>query len=366
MSKSSERERARLNRVERTPSTDIRSGLTVGDHGEHIITADSDEAERIKAGIIFGDGEESRRIASGLTYGDPRDNASNDARTAEIVQHGNAILERENFDRGELAMRRETELLEQAAVAVYVAARDNWTDPALNAQAASFWQSMTTEQRGSLVVSGEVSEEDADALHGAVWPAVLHAQQEHDAALAVATGRVQKAQSLMRIREERGNPNDAAWQAHQERVFARAREQGVVLSDDSMGTIRWESEFRAAEIALAEDQRADAVAQFQVAVLQAPSTTVSEGLKVIGPDGQWVSTVEGGEVRVKPDYARAVSRVIGGRGDPANDREEDIKAGIRGATSAADDPSWRAAQSVAGELFSEADKARIATKLGER
>ena len=361
MSRSSERERALLNRVERTQSTDIRSGLTVGGHPVHEIVADSDESFRIKSGILGGEAA-PRSIASGLTFGDP---AARDAHEAQRVARADTFVQQERLDREELAMRRETEALEYAAEAVYLASRDGWRDPALNAQAVQFWAALDTRQRGMLVVDGSVDETDADHLHNVVWPHVERAASEHNVAATQAASTTQKALALMRIREERGNPNDPEWHEHQKAVFAKAREKGLKLSDDNLGSIQFEDEFRAAEIVLAEDIRADANARFQLAVLNTESTNVSEGLKVLGPNG-YVSTLEGGEIPVKPDYARAGARVLGGGEGPEFDREDDIKAGILGATALSEGREWRATQEDAGRLFSEAEEARIAQKLGER
>ncbi len=366
MSRSSERERARLDKIERARSTDVSSGLTyAGGHEEHVISADSDEAERIKAGIVFGDGV-SRDIASGLTYGDPRDNAVRIDRENEWLRHGNALLDRERADADELAMRREMDLLEGAVETINGAALFGWQDAAATGRAARVWEALTPVQRASLVADGGIDEDVADDLHQRVWPAVAQSAVEHKAQVTQAAGQMQKALSLMLIRQERGlEGNDAAWQAHTRRVFAAARDRGVDL--DKLGAQEFEDAVRAFEIIESEDQRAQAVAEFQADVLNAPSTDISQGLRVMN-GGAWTDYVPREGIEVRPDYKRAGERVLGGRGegDPAFDRPEEIIAGIMAPSAPSETAEWRHVQTQAGEMFSAAEEARIRAKLGER
>jgi hypothetical protein len=366
MSRSSERERARLYGAPQTPLTDtsISSGLTYGGHGTVEIDVTSPEKERIVRGILGEPG--GRRIESGLTYGDPRDAAAAAARDNAINAQGAALNERENFDANELQMRREVDLLASAAEEINLAAMNGWNDPVQNAKAAAWWQSMTTVQRATLVRGGDVTEEDADYVHGAVWPAVAQAAVAHNAEATRIAVTTQKAIALMRIRQERRADNDPAWTAHQQAVFAKAREKGLDLSDERLGSQAFEDQFRAAEVVLAEDARALAVAQFGVDVLDASSTDVASGLRVLGANG-WQSTIEGGPVIAKPNYERALDRAMGGDSgghDPALDTAEDIRAGVLTATGPSESKEWRDAQHAAGELFNAEQKASIERKLG--
>lgn len=364
MSRSTDQERRRLWGGTAEPSRSVSDGLTVGNHPAHAITADSPEAARIKQGIVYGDGV-SRDIRDGLTYGDPQTNAAREAEWQGYVQEGAALNARDDSERAELSVRREVELLENAAYAINEAGALAWREPTLNARAAGFWEVMTTEQRGMLVLSGEVDEDVADQLHTAVWPAVVQAKSEHNVAQTHAAGLMQKATFLLRLREERGNPDDAAWHEHQRAVFAKAHEKGLDLGDDNLGSMQFENEFRAAEVVLAEDARADAEARFKVDLLNTPTTNVSEGLRVLTAGG-WESTIEAGPVMSKPDYAKAAARVLGGgNGDPMHDDANEIRAGILGATTPTEDVEWRQTQEAAGKLFSDAEEARIRVKLGE-
>jgi hypothetical protein len=365
MSRRTQHERAQLyGRGELSPSTNIADGLTYeGGHETHVLTADSDEAERIKLGILEA-GTVGGGIAAGLTYGHPADRAAEAYRDSEINARGQAVIERERLDAEELAVRREAELLENTAEAVYEAARDNFTDPEMNEQAVRYWSALTPEQRVQLVMGGDVEEDVADYLHQRVFPAVVKAQADHNVEATKAANRLQKGIALMRIQEERGLP-DAAWNAHKQAVVARAAASGIDLTDESLGSMAFEDNFRAAEVVLAEDARAAAEAQFKLDVLEAPSTSVADGLRVLTGNG-WESTQEGGPVYMKPDYERAAARVLGGGNGPEFDRADDIKAGILGTTDPSEGREWREVQTAAGELFSAAEEARIAAKLGER
>jgi hypothetical protein len=361
MSRNTERERALLYRNTPQPSTRIEDGLTYGDHGSHEIVADSDESERIKRGIIDAQGE-TTNWKNGITYGDPRDNAAAQARENQRVAVANAHIERENFDKAKLAIRREIDFMGAAVEAINEAGYGSWSDPQATARAAKFWEAMSTEQRAVAVASGEIEQGIADELHTQVWPAIARAEQSRNAQATHVSAQVQKGMTLNRIREEHGNPDDASWNAHAAAVFARARAAGHDLADERMGSIDFETQFRAAEIVLQEDVRADAEAQFKVDVLNAPSTNISDGLQVLGPMG-YMPVVPGGPIESKPDYAKAAAR-LGGEGDPYYDTEADIKAGITQAHAPSETDEWRRTQDAAGELFSDAEKARIAEKLG--
>jgi hypothetical protein len=375
MSRSTDRELARLNRVEKkTRSTDISSGLTYGDgHGDIVLGAQSDEEFALKAGVLSGregavegDSANPTHWTAGITHGDPRDNAERAAREADAVARGSALVERENRDRNELAMYRDAELLAYAAEAVNLAAADRWSDSQMNAQAAQYWRALSTEQRALLVHEGDITEYDADVLHQQVWPSIERAQAEHNVEQTRVASEMQKGLALMRIKSERGIEDDATWTEHAKAVFARAREQGIDLADDRMGSQAFEDQFRAAEVVLAEDRRADAEARFKVDLLNTETTNVSEGIRVLGANG-WQSTIEGGPVEVKPNYERAAARVLGGgNGDPMHDDANSIRAGILGASAPSEDREWRQAQETAGKLFSAAERERIAQKLGER
>jgi hypothetical protein len=361
MSRNTERERALLYRNTPQPSTRIEDGLTYGDHGSHEIVADSDESERIKRGIIDAQGE-TTNWKNGITYGDPRDNAAAAERERQRLGAANAHLQRENFDKAELAMRREADFMEEALAAIGDAVMYGFADGEANGRAVGYWQNMTREQRASIVASGDVDEEVADLIHTQLWPAFAQAQVAHNAESTRVSGQMQKGIALNRIREEHGNPDDAAWNAHAAAVFARARAAGHDLADERMGAQDFETQFRAAEVALREDVRADAEAQFKVDVLNAPSTNISDGLQVLGPMG-YMPVVPGGPIESKPDYAKAAAR-LGGEGDPYYDTPDDIRRGITQAHAPSETAEWRQVQDAAGEMFSEAEKARIAEKLG--
>jgi hypothetical protein len=363
MSRSTDRERARLNEGVRRPSTDVRSGLTTG-HGKQIITAGSDEEERIKLGII-GAGNVGGGIAAGLTYGSPAQAHEERVREQERTALGHALLQQERLDAHELSAHREADLLEAASEAINGAALEQFTDPAANLQAAKLWEALSTEQRAALVATGGVAEYDADVLHQRVWPAVLVQEQHENAQKTQAAGSLQKGLALMRLQEERGL-DGAAWDAHKSAVVSFARDNGIVLADERMGSVQFEDQFRAAEIAMAEIARADAVARFQADVLNETGTNVSEGLRVLGPMG-YVSTIEGAEIEAKPDFQKAGQRVLGGlNGDPMYDSGDDIRKGIVEATSPTEGREWSRLQEQAGKLFDAAEEARIAQKLGER
>ncbi len=65
----------------------------------------------------------------------------------------------------------------------------------------------------------------------------------------------------------------------------------------------------AAEIAGAEDRRAQAVAQMKADLLNTQTGNVRDGLEVLGPSG-YQPVVPGGPIEVKPDYAAAADRVL--------------------------------------------------------
>jgi hypothetical protein len=352
MSRSSDRERARLNAPNTSPSKNIASGLTTG-HGEHIVIAYTDEEERIKRGILQE--ANTRSIESGLTYGSP--SAAEDAQRQASIERGQAIVEQSNFDANELAMRREADLLEGATEALWNASGEGFANPEANVTAARFWEALTPEQRTSLVLSGSVDEHDADILHQVVVPEVMQATMQHNAEATRISATAQKALSLIRIREERGNPHDAAWFEHQQQVFAKAREKGVDLGAETLGSIQFDTEFRAAELALEEDVRAQARANFKVDVLNAPSTDITEGLRVLGPMG-YMPVVEPAGIEVKPDYARAAQR------GALDETADDIRAGVMAPHSASESAEWQAVQRQAGQLFEDVD-ASIRRKLGE-
>jgi hypothetical protein len=288
------------------------------------LDAKSDEEFAIKAGIVAEEGRGS--IADGLTYGNPLDNAAREARERAMLRHGDALLAQDEFDRNELAMRREADQLEEVAQAIHDARVSNWQDAAKNAKAVAAWEPLTKEQRGSFVINGEIDEEDADHLHQVIWPQVARAQSEHLVHETVLAGRMQKGVALNAIRAERGNPDDATWNDHMRNVFNRAHEAGIDLSDESMGSIDFEQQFRNAEIAMAEDSRAWANARFQDAILSADAE-VRDGIEY--PGGVRDTTPP--TIMPKPDYARAFTQTYGGGHDEsALDIREGLAEGIVG------------------------------------
>jgi hypothetical protein len=364
MSRSTDRERARLNAATRHVSTNTRDGLTTGSHGEHIITADSDEAYAVKAGIL-GAGAVGGGIAAGLTYGTPAQQAEQRARDQERTVLGNEILSREQRDATELALRRENDLLEAASEAINGAAIMGFGDASSNVEAASILRTLSNEQIGRLVASGEVDEADMDHLLQQVAPAVIVAEQDVNTAQTRAAGAMQKGLALVRLQEERGL-DDASFAAHRDAVVAYASAHGVRLADESMGSVQFADLFFATEVRMAEEARADANARFQADVLNASGADITRGLEVLGDNG-WKSAAPGGEILPKPDFEKAAQRVLGGLdGHPMHDSADDIRSGIVNATSPTESNEWTRVQESAGALFSAQEEARIAAKLGER
>jgi hypothetical protein len=362
MSRKSEEEQRRLWGApkERVSALRTSDGLTVGTHPDHIVTAATDEEARIKAGIL-GEGNQGGWQA-GLTFGSPLENYEREQRNAALDARGTAMQERERADAAELAMYREAAALEHATEALYAI---DMNDPASMRAAVQAWDGLTPEQRTSMVMAGDIDEGVADWLHTQLMPFVAREMVAENAAKYEAAGRMQRGLALMQIQQERGMTDDQ-FAAYRTSVIEYATSKGIPLTDD-IGTIQWETNFRAAEVMKAEEARADANARFQAEVLNTETTDITSGLKVLGANG-YQPVVEGGEILSKPDFAAAAARVLHGGGHPMHDDADAIRMGIlsEDAMRPSEQRDWRESQKIAGELFSEAEKARIETKLGER
>ena len=363
MSRSSKRELDRLNGPprERVSSLNTADGLTVGRHPEHVVTAASDEEERIKRGIL-AEGGAGGGWQAGITYGHPADLSAQAAREAERQRLADEYVNRERTDRDELAMRREQDLLDKAALAINDAAINGFEDGDLNGLAAGYWQAMTPTQRAYLVGNEAIDPEAADMLHTQVWPVIAQMSVENNAAADRAKDTMAKAQALVAARDRSGL-DDRQWDAHKDAVFSFAHQHGIAL--DALPADQFETQFVAAQAALREDARARAEAEFKADVLNAGGG-VSESIEVLS-NGQWVNPSHPPTaIEPKPNYAKAAARFGGDTDAPQFDSSEDIRRGIlsEDAMRPTEQKEFRDVQAEAGRLFEEANPS-IRAKLGE-